>query len=759
MQPDFNSLLTTFQMNMCPAMAEALADQLGPAVTAEAITKIGIGYYPVEEAWIFPERDATGNVVGLTKRYRSGKKLAWKGAKRGLTYECMGTRTKDGYMEERRMVRVNDADVPCPICGREGDGCMVSNEDPEDPAAVICVREPKGAVKRMDSGCGYLHHRKPHTRDRGRPVAILPVSDRPTVITEGASDALVAISLGFVAVSVPAAGASSSELADLVRGRDLILVGDRDARGVGQSGLEALFLSLKPAAKSIVKVLPPEPFKDLRQWAPDLATFEQHVGSDSTDQRDDGILDSAESCYLIDTWLKDTQMYGGNRILHEVHGDRYRWEGCRYQKVDKEELHNWWYDWMGEHRVSFKKKDGVELHAITMDSKRIRNLELALGARIHIKVDEGAHEPLVLNNRKGHSMEMTHAIVFKNGIYYVREDKLMPLTPDIFLTSTLPYGYDIRRKCEEWLWFVADIFNGDEECIALLQEWMGYCLIASNHLQAMMFFYGVPGSGKSTVARVIEAMLGEQRATSADTNTFRSLFGPGKLLNKYLAIMSESRDTDRGAIDRLLQQWKAITGGDRISVNRKYRDAVDARLFCRLLYVANDVLPFDDTSQAMAGRTNLLYFPNNYRLNNPDRELPHRLMAEAPGIVLWAIEGLRRLLETGKFTTPAASVEHLDGIAELTNPVGLMLSECCTFHVGQEFFDNRIECERLYAVWVAWCKVTCTKNSLSRQAFFLRMRNLPHPLIKKRVVINGKRTYVYEGISLKDHVMKDYLGE
>ena len=754
MPVDFDNLFISLRANMRPAMAEVLAEQLGPAVTVEAIDKLGVGFYPDEDAWIFPERDETGKVTGLTKRYENGRKLAWKGSKRGLSYECLGVRQKDGSVEARSFLRVSAAEVPCPICGRENDGCLVSNENPENPAGVICVRTPTGAAKQIP-GSGYLHHRHTGTGGTGRRVQVLPASDRPTVITEGASDALVAISLGYVAVSIPQAGAGASSLTGLVSGREVIIVGDRDAHGVGQASLEGLFQTLLPVCKTVVKVLPPEPFKDLRSWAPTAEIFEQHVTGVGDSRKDTLVLDSDAPYDMVRAWVQDCQVYRGQRIIQCLHDDFYQWDVNKYRMISKAELRGWWYEWYGSRQIATPAKDGTKIVEIKPDVKFMGNITDAAKAYCNIVADEAAHEPLIL--KTGKSMDLARAVVFNNGIYYVKERQLVPMTPDIFLTTTLPYNYDPHAVCKLWEWFVADIFNGDQECIDLLQEWMGYCMIASNHMQSMMFFFGVPGSGKSTVGRVIEALLGKARTTGANTNSFKDVFGPAALLNKYVAIMSESRDTNRGDIDKLLQTWKAITGGDTMSVRRLYKAAVDARLFCRLMYIANEVLPFDDASQAMAGRTNLLYFSNNYRLNRPDRTLDSKLMTELPGIALWAIEGLRRLLENDEFTLPDASRRHLDGIAELTNPIGLMISECCKRYAGAEFFQHQTNCNTLYEVWLAWCTATGTRSNLSRIAFGMKLQGLSHPLVRKRVMNVGKREYIYEGLQILPSAMEQYL--
>ena len=535
-------------------------------------------------------------------------------------------------------------------------------------------------------------------------------------------------------------------------------MGDRDAHQVGQKGMEAVFETIKPVCESVRKVLPPEPFKDLRAWAPSAEIFEQHVAETADTSRAASVIDNDGTYGMMLEWLKAEQMKGDHRLLHCVHDELFTWDGKLYRKVEKGEAHCWWYEWFQGRQIKKPTKSGVELVDVKPNRRFVQDIEHAVRAKCFVPVRPDTHEPFLIQT--GTSMDLDRAVVFRNGVYYVDRNALEPITADIFLTTTLPYDFDPRYKHPTWDWTVVDWFNGAQDCIDLLQEWMGYCLIASNHMEAMMYLFGNPGSGKSTVARVIEAMLGPNRSCSADTSSFTNLFGPGKLLNKYLAIMNESRATNRHEIDKLLQAWKTITGGDTVNINRKYADAFDARLFCRLMYVANELLPFDDASQSMCRRTNLLYFPNRYadRGNKPDRALKDKLVAEVPGITIWALDGLRRLLERGEFTVPKSSEEHLRDISELTNPVGLMMSECCEFHVGADFFKYKARFNELHDLWLAWCKATNTRNTMNQIAFGMKLNNLPQDIRRKRFMENGERFYAYQGVKITDAAKKHYLG-
>jgi hypothetical protein len=70
--PDLNRLYSVYAANCArfPALYDELGEQLG--VSATSVFKIGAGFIPVDEqgnwAWVFPERNSKGEVIGLSKR-------------------------------------------------------------------------------------------------------------------------------------------------------------------------------------------------------------------------------------------------------------------------------------------------------------------------------------------------------------------------------------------------------------------------------------------------------------------------------------------------------------------------------------------------------------------------------------------------------------------------------------------------------------------------------------------------------------------
>jgi len=350
--------------------------------------------------------------------------------------------------------------------------------------------------------------------------------------------------------------------------------------------------------------------------------------------------------------------------------------------------------------------------------------------------------------------DLSFAVIFKNGIYDIYSDKISVPTSKIFATSTLPYIYDPRAKCPIWRWFVEDVFNSDVESVNLLQEWLGYNLIYSNHLEQMMFLFGVPGSGKSTTVTVLRELLGPDRWCAANIESFTNQFGLAPMVGKYAAIISESQATRRSHAQVALEKIKQITGGDAVNINPKYKTQYDVELFAKITYVGNELPRFDDEPQALFRRFNLLYYANNYFKDprTPDRTLKNELIAEVPGIAIWALEGLRRLLTNGDFTAPQISVGHIADCKRLASPLQTMVEDWCVRKAGavapiNDLFDLHVALFREEGL-----------HPMSRTWFGRKLKNAFPDIGKGQRMISGERQAVYNGIEIKQESYRTFLG-
>ena len=657
-----------FQQNVIKGVADFLSKDLG--VSVESIESVGVGFFPAENAWVWAERDELGNVVGLLKRYTSGKKVMEKGSSRGLIY-----------------------------------------------------KHP------------------------------LPNSSKPVLVVEGATDVLAAMDFGYVAVGRPSAESGGKFLLSLLKGRDVIVVGENDG-GAGQRGMDKMYTVLSTGCKSIRKVLPPQKYKDLRTWKPTTAEFEQWVNQYSVGKENAFIIEEINMLELSERWVKDVYMKDSIRTFHWLHGDWYTFNGRFYEVMDDKLLDRKLYSYFNQFEIVEHIGKDVRSSRLNPRARFIADLRHALAASVYVQVPKGVYEPFFICS--GEHVDVTKTIVFRNGMLDIDTGVLRPLTADIFVTSTLPYDYDPYATCETWNGFVVEAFNNDIASHNLLQEWSGYNMIASNHMQQMLFLFGVPGSGKSTTINMLTSLLGLERTCPLNIDDMTSQFGLEQLIGKYAAIITEERATNHVDADRILQKLKKITGQDMISVARKYKEAVHVRFISRFTYAGNELPKFHDEPQATLRRFLLLFYPNNFydRPGGPDRLLGQKIENEIQGVANWALMGLQRLLKNGYFTTPELSKEHLEDLRGMSSPLSVMVGELCELGDNPEFVAPIEHLFDLHNKYYTQEGLTPMGGALFRS----RLKTVLPKLKRSRRVIAGEQVSVYEGIRIKRAAMKKYLG-
>jgi putative DNA primase/helicase len=206
---------------------------------------------------------------------------------------------------------------------------------------------------------------------------------------------------------------------------------------------------------------------------------------------------------------------------------------------------------------------------------------------------------------------------------------------DLFtkVTTVAPGG-----DCPTWLKFLREVTQGDEALVSYLQRFIGYTLTGINREHSFVFLWGPGGNGKSVLLGTIAAILGDY-ATTAMMDTFtvsRNDQHPTHLASLRGARMVVVTETEQGkpwAESRI----KALTGGDKISARVMRGDPFEFSPVFKLWIAGNHRPDLRNPDKAMARRLNLI--PMCYVPPTPDSTLTEALMAEASGILAWAIQG------------------------------------------------------------------------------------------------------------------------
>jgi putative DNA primase/helicase len=259
----------------------------------------------------------------------------------------------------------------------------------------------------------------------------------------------------------------------------------------------------------------------------------------------------------------------------------------------------------------------------------------------------------------GELLAASNTLVHLPSLVAGRSAHSCPLSVDYFSVNNL--GYDFRLDAPApagWLAFLDQLWHDDLQAVQLLQEWFGYCLTPDTRQQKILLVIGPKRSGKGTISRVLRAMIGPANVAGPTLSSLGTNFGLWPLWGKTLAVVSDARlsggRSDTVVVERLL----AISGEDAVTFDRKNLEPLTAKLATRFMILTNELPSLGDSSGALPSRFLLLHSPRSW-YGKEDLGLTNRLLGELPGILLWAVEGWRRLYERGYFRQPDSGRELL----------------------------------------------------------------------------------------------------
>lgn len=269
-------------------------------------------------------------------------------------------------------------------------------------------------------------------------------------------------------------------------------------------------------------------------------------------------------------------------------------------------------------------------------------------------------------------------IAFRNGLLHLPSKAWCSADSRFFCRSALPFHYTEAPTMGmgRWLGFLDDLWADDQESINTLQEIFGLCLTRRTSLQKAFLVVGPPRSGKGTLLSILRSLVGEDNVATPTLGDFARPFGLAPLIGRSLAVISDARLSGRTDQAAVVERILNITGEDKVTIDRKHRAPLETKLGTRFIIATNELPAFKDASGAFASRFVILSLSRSF-LGCEDRNLFAELLEELPAIFHWAVEGLERLENRGRFIQPASGASLLDDLQDIGSPVKAFVRNCC----------------------------------------------------------------------------------
>jgi putative DNA primase/helicase len=428
------------------------------------------------------------------------------------------------------------------------------------------------------------------------------------------------------------------------------------------------------------------------------------------------------------------------RTIYSYAGTILTWRGNRWAELEEEavckELQPWLHDAL---RYAINVKTGA-LELVPFDSNPTTVTAALKSLRSYAHVPVELTPPVWLCGGESAQLDPHELLPFPSGSLHVPTGTVLPPTPLLFNTNAIEFDYDPHPEPpERWIHFLVQLFGDDLESVHLLQEWMGYSLVADTRQQKMLLMVGPRRSGKGTIGRVLTKLVGSGNVVGPTTSSLAGPFGLQPLIGKSLAIVSDARFCGAN-IGVVVERLLCISGEDALTVDRKFLGGVTMKLPTRFVFLTNELPRMNDASAALAGRFVILRLTESF-YGKEDPTLTEKLYAELPGILLWAIDGLKRLRERGYFLQPASVADAVRELEDLASPVRAFARECCIVAPGE-----RAWVDDLYEAWKRWCERDGRTIVTSKQTFGRDLAAAIAGVARRR---GSGDVPFYEGIGLK----------
>lgn len=218
-------------------------------------------------------------------------------------------------------------------------------------------------------------------------------------------------------------------------------------------------------------------------------------------------------------------------------------------------------------------------------------------------------------------------IPLTNGVLDPRTATLVEPSPDHLLLGTWGVAWEPEARCPRIMKYLADHFPGQVDAIL---DTMARVIDRVNPQDRVLFVFGPPRCGKSTLLRLLVALVGDAAASSeplhklsTDRWSAAQLFG--KAVNVSADLSAEDVRDD--------SMFKNLTGGDKVAGELKFENKFTFTNHALLAFSANQIPALPAGSDAAFARFVPVAGGRTF-VGKEDPEIEAGLMEELPGLLV-----------------------------------------------------------------------------------------------------------------------------
>jgi len=272
-------------------------------------------------------------------------------------------------------------------------------------------------------------------------------------------------------------------------------------------------------------------------------------------------------------------------------------------------------------------------------------------------------------------------VVLNNGLLDTRDWKFRSFDPDKVYFSKIPVDYlPDTPKPDNFIKFIDSCFKGNEAQKELLQEAFGYTLMKSYKYQDIFYLLGDGGNGKGSAVAILRLLLGESNVTAFSLYQLTD----GEHVDYNVAMMHGKHanicgDVGSGKIRNTDTLKKLSSNTDPVSGRHVRERPFEFINYAKMFFLMNRAPETDAHTTGDKRRIRVINFINSFSEQKNEIKDVHKVIVDAgelPGILLWAIEGLKRLEANGSFSDTRTIIQRSLEYDRKASTVRFFVEEC-----------------------------------------------------------------------------------
>lgn len=360
-----------------------------------------------------------------------------------------------------------------------------------------------------------------------------------------------------------------------------------------------------------------------------------------------------------------------------------------------------WYEWQDDHWHEEKTSKVFELaRHITREALLWDGLGKTERLRVNSARTAGAMLQFVRADRVVSAVvdqwdANRNLLGVPGGVVDLMSCRVLSASPEHFITKRTAVT-PVKGTPERWTKFLKEVTRENEDVMAYLQRFAGYCLTGDTSEHALAFLYGTGANGKTTFVQTLLGIMGDYAITTpietfAESRSDRHPTELARLRGARLVATEETSSGGRWNESRI----KQLTGGNRISAHFMRQDDFEFQPEFKLLIAGNHKPQLRSVDEAMKRRMHIVPFTVTIPEAERDTHLQESLRKEWPQILNWMVQGCAAWRDY-RLAPPEDVRLATELYLQANDLLSAWMDECCER-------EGETEGKVLYNNFAVWC--------------------------------------------------------